>query len=108
MDINFEAANMAGYNNPRIEVFKAILSSSGSDLDRYPAKSVILNCISRGSIPVIMLRFSTAGYLMHLSEWETTEIGSAVIFSTLAGDSSSTKIQIRYPEDDNPPSVTIE
>ena len=25
MAINFEAANMAGYNNPKIEVFKAII-----------------------------------------------------------------------------------
>ena len=27
MAINFEAANMAGYNNPKIEVFKAALAA---------------------------------------------------------------------------------
>ena len=30
MAINFEAANMAGYNNPKIEVFKATIDP-GSD-----------------------------------------------------------------------------
>ena len=54
MAINFEAANMAGYNNPRIEVFTAIYSAGGSSLIDFPSKSVILDCIKRGCVPVLM------------------------------------------------------
>ena len=108
MAINFAAANMAGYNNPNIEVFEAILSSSGAALDRYPAKSVILNCISRGSIPVIILRFNTAGYLMLLNDYDASEIGTSINFSTISGSSSSTKIEITYPDSGGVPAVVIE
>ena len=54
MAINFEAANMAGYNNPKIEVFEAIYPAEGSSLIDFPPKSVILDCIKRGSVPVLM------------------------------------------------------
>ena len=108
MAINFEAANMAGYNNPKIEVFEAVLSSSGALLDRYPAKSVILNCINRGSIPVIILRVETAGYLLPLNEFDAYENRPTMAFSTISGVSGTTKIQIRYPEDNSAPSVEIE
>ena len=108
MSINFEAANMAGYNNPKIEVFKAVPNNEGTSLDSYPAKSIILNCLSRGSFPVIMLSVGTAGYVLPLSDWDTNETGSSINFSTLAGDSTSTKILIRYPDDDTPPSITTE
>ena len=109
MAINFEAANMAGYNNPNIEVFTAVLSSSGASLDRYPAKSVILNCISRGSIPVIMLRLGTAGYIMPLSYYDSNEIGPFMTFTTISGVSGSPKIEIKYPDTDNDePLVSIE
>lgn len=108
MAINFAAANMAGYNNPKIEVFEAVLSSSGTSLDRYPAKSVILNSISRGSIPVIMLRFGTAGYMMPLNDYDSSETGPFMNFTTISGVSSSTKIEIRYPEDNSEPAVSLE
>ena len=110
MAVNFEAANMAGYNTPKIEVFKAVLAETGISLAQYPDKSIILNCISRGSIPVIILQFGTAGYLLILSDWDTGDTGSAtIIFSTLAGFSSSTKIEITYPETDaDKPTVVIE
>ena len=108
MAINFEAANMAGYNNPKIEVFKAVLNNEGAGLDSYPAKSIILNCLSRGSFPVIMLSVATAGYLLPLSDWDTNEMGTSMIFSALAGASSSTKIKITYPDYGDPPTITIE
>ena len=59
MAINFEAANMAGYNNPKIEVFKAVLNSVDK-LVQYPSKTDILNCINRGALPFILL-FMTNG-----------------------------------------------
>ena len=54
MAINFEAANMAGYNNPKIEVFEAIYPDEGATLIEYPRKSVILDCIKRGTVPVLV------------------------------------------------------
>ena len=109
MAINFAAANMAGYNNPQIEAFTAVLAETGASLTQYQDKSIILNCISRGSIPVIILRYSSVGYLLFLSEWDTSEIGTSLVFSTLSGASGSTKIQITYPDNDvDSPSVLIE
>ena len=110
MAINFEAANMAGYNNPKIEVFRAVLGDAGGapSLTQYPDKSIILNCLSRGSIPVIILSFITSGFILLLSNWDTTETGTSIIFSTPAGTASSTKIEITYPDSDNPPSVIVE
>ena len=68
MAINFEAANMAGYNNPKIEVFEASLGETG--IEKYPRKSVILDCINRGSVPFILVTFGSSrlpGYLLPFS-----------------------------------------
>ena len=108
MAINFEAANMAGYNNPKIEVFGAVLAEEGKSLTQYPSESVILNCLSRGSLPVIVLRYTTAGYLLLLSDWDDTETGTAMAFSTIASTSGSTKIKIDYPDNGGAPHVAIE
>ena len=59
MAINFEAANMAGYNNPKIEVFKAH-SNENMEIDNAPIKSEILQCLNRGSIPMILLSSNAA------------------------------------------------
>ena len=109
MAINFEAANMAGYNNPKIEVFKAALDENGAALAQYPNKDTILNCISRGSIPVILLHVETAGFILPLSDWDTGVNGRAsLVFSTIASDPEATKIKIIYPEEDkDEPSVII-
>ena len=109
MAINFEAANMAGYNNPKIEVFEAVLGETGTALTQYPNKDTILNCISRGSIPVILMHVETAGYILHLSNWDTGLSGrSSLEFSTIASDPETPKIQITYPENDkDKPMVTI-
>ena len=61
MAINFEAANMAGYNNPRIEVFKAAANAETDTLISAPSKSKILRCLTRGSIPAILLTYTYDG-----------------------------------------------
>ena len=38
MAINFEAANMAGYNNPKIEVFKATIDIENIKIIEAPSK----------------------------------------------------------------------
>ena len=68
MAINFEAANMVGYNNPRIEVFEVSLGEGG--VEKFPRKSVISDCINRGGIPFILITFGssyTPTYLLPLS-----------------------------------------
>ena len=60
MAINFEAANMAGYNNPIIEVFTAH-ANENLEIDYAPIKSDILQCLNRGCIPFILLTLSVEG-----------------------------------------------
>ena len=91
MAINFEAANMAGYNNPKIEVFKAALAADGQTLAQYPNKATIMAAISRGSIPFILLNNSVTGQqcLLILHDMVAVEDSSAIDFtaaSATAGD----------------------
>ena len=55
MAINFEAANMAGYNNPKIEVFKAVMNPGTDAITSAPSKTEIKSCLNRGAIPLILL-----------------------------------------------------
>ena len=82
MAINFEAANMAGYNNPRIEVFKARVNPETSALVSYPSKSGIIKCLNRGSLPVLVLTAAgtDAGYVLSLHSWSASEAGTSIIF----------------------------
>ena len=97
MAINFEAANMAGYNNPKIEVFKAALAEDAKTLAQYPDKVTIMAAINRGSIPFILLNDSVVGglYLLRLHDIVRVEDSTAMNFtaaSALAGDHA-----ISYP-----------
>ena len=64
MAINFEAANMAGYNNPKIEVFTAH-ANENLEIDSAPIKSDILQCLNRGCIPFIQLSLNAEGISQH-------------------------------------------
>ena len=83
MAINFEAANMAGYNNPQIEVFEAVLDPSGETLTTAPRKPEIIRCLNRGSIPVIVMVPSgvDAGYVFSLYGWGALGAGSLVLYT---------------------------
>ena len=65
MAINFEAANMAGYNNPKIEVFKGTSKENG-EIITAPTKSTILGCLKRGCIPFILLTTDISGVSQHV------------------------------------------
>ena len=54
MAINFEAANMAGYNNPSIVVFSASLGDDGN-LSNFPDKTDIVSALARGALPFLMV-----------------------------------------------------
>ena len=103
MAINFEAANMAGYNNPKIEVFKAALAEDGATLAQYPDKAAIIAAINRGSLPFILLKITTAGSVCVLPfhSWMSTEGGDAIVFclaSSIAGE-----YVIQYAAGSEPP-----
>ena len=101
MAINFEAAHMAGYNNPKIEVFGAALAEDGKTLAQYPNKVTIMAAINRGSIPFILLNNSAMGgqCLLTLHDIVLVEDSAAMNFtaaSTLAGEHV-----ISYPPEPN-------
>ena len=52
MAINFAAANMAGYNNPQIEVFEFTFNDN-LEITESPNQSVLSDCINRGSVPFL-------------------------------------------------------
>ena len=54
MAINFEAANMAGYNNPKIEVFTLTINDN-AEVVGAPKNSVLSDCVNRGSVPFLHL-----------------------------------------------------
>ena len=86
MAINFEAANMAGYNNPKIEVFKAH-ANENLEIDNAPIKSEIVNSLARGCIPFIRLFVNVDGnmhtqqYLMPLSASRTINQQTHISFT---------------------------
>ena len=104
MAINFEAANMAGYNNPKIEVFKAAADTETDTLISAPSKSEILGCLTRGSIPAILLTYTYTGgseaHLLYVDYW-IQDAGS----DTLSFRSASSLV-ITYNPDGEQPSLT--
>ena len=83
MAINFEAANMAGYNNPKIEVFEAVADSGTLAVASAPSKTELIRCMHRGSIPAIMMTFAdgSAGHLQWLVMWTMTDRDYSIFFS---------------------------
>ena len=86
MAINFEAANMAGYNNPKIEVFKAIINFETNAITEAPRKNEIIRCLNRGSIPAIMCASPDGSeeYLLWVYLWVTAPEGDTIMFGNIA------------------------
>ena len=100
MAINFEAANMAGYNNPRIEVFKAIIDFGTNAISDAPSKTEIIRCLNRGSIRTIMCTAPSGseGSLLLVYLWGTTPDGDTIMFG-------NTALTIMYSPDSDSPIV---
>ena len=83
MSINFEAANMAGYNNPKIEVFKATVDIENLKIIDAPRKAEIIRCLQRGSIPAIQQTTpdGSESNMLWLGTWATTVEGDSIYFS---------------------------
>ena len=102
MAINFEAANMAGYNNPKIEVFKAIVDFGTNTISDAPSKTEIIKCLYRGSIPAIMCTSpdGSEGLLLWVYTWTSGPEGDSIMFGCLS-------LIIAYqPDSDSPVVVT--
>ena len=95
MAINFEAANMAGYNNPKIEVFNAIIDFGTNAISDAPNKQEIIRCLRRGSIPAIMCDSpnGSEGCFLWPTIWTSNEGGDTIMFGNttliIAYDASS-------------------
>ena len=112
MAINFEAANMAGYNNPKIEVFVITLNGD-LGIATAPSKSEVINCTRRGSIPFLYIvdPDQVTSWLLPLTSVNILSSGnSELIFGAINYDrlGAFTAISIIYPEADNtPPTLTF-
>ena len=62
MSINFEAANMAGYNNPKVQVFPVTVQVAGSQdiiVVGAPSYSTFTNIIKSGYMPTLFATLPT-------------------------------------------------
>ena len=100
MAINFEAANMAGYNNPQIEVFKAVIDLGTNAISSAPSKTEIIRCLNRGSIPAIMSTSpdGSEGNLLWVLTWVTAPDGDTIMFGNVS-------LMIAYAHDSDSPLV---
>ena len=93
MAINFEAANMAGYNTPKIEVFKTAVNPDTDTITSAPNKTEIINCLNRGAIPLMLLTYpgtdgSTDVFVLRL-HYMATVVGEG---DTIQFDDAATAI----------------
>ena len=108
MAINFEAANMAGYNNPKIEVFTLTLNND-SEIAEAPNQSVLSDCINRGSVP--FLRITTTDhntmYILPITYIQQQTNGPEFCFSTVTKGGTATSVApsvtaVNYPSEGAP------
>ena len=102
MAINFEAANMAGYNNPKIEVFPLAVNDN-LEIVGAPTQSVLSECINRGSVPFLRITTSDHNtvYILPIAyiQQQTTGLDfsfSAVVRSGNAQSATTFVITINY------------
>ena len=105
MAINFEAANMAGYNNPKLEVFKAAAVTEPNTLISAPSKTKIIRSLTRGSIPAILLTYTYDGgseaHLLYVDYWIHEAEGDTISFR------SASSLVITYNPDSEQPVLTL-
>ena len=102
MAINFEAANMAGYNNPRIEVFRAALNPN-DELVQYPSKTDILNCIKRGALPFILLFMPNGDAFITLPLAIITGDGGSASILFCISSKTGGEYTVSYPDTSDTP-----
>ena len=107
MAINFEAANMAGYNNPELQVIPVSFDEETGTLDI--TYNDVVKLLSNNVVPTLMLHVVDLGrillYLSGLPLQEKVEFASiATAFSNVSGTSKSSSLiyGIRFTPDADP------
>ena len=108
MAINFEAANMAGYNNPKIEVFPLTFNDN-IELVGAPKNSVLSDCVNRGSVPFLQLASTDRDsmYILPITYIQRQTSGLEFCFSSAlrAGTSPSATLSflaVNFPTTGDP------
>lgn len=108
MAINFEAANMAGYNNPQIEVFRLTFNDN-LELVGAPKNSVLSDCINRGSVPFLLLTSTDRDsmYILPITYIQRQTHGlefcfSAVVKVGTAPEAAPSVLAVNYPATGDP------
>ena len=98
MAINFEAANMSGYNNPKSEVFKAVVNPDNNTIISAPSKTEIKSCLNRGSIPLILLTYPDGStiYALRIHIVMSGAEGDTIYFS------NGTMVLLYSPDSEQP------
>lgn len=107
MAINFEAANMAGYNNPELQVITVTFNAETGTPDI--TYNDVVKLLSNNVVPTLMINAGDFGrillYLSGLTLQETIEFASiATAFSNVSGTSKSSSIiwGLRFTPDADP------
>ena len=79
MSINFEAANMVGYNNPDVCILRAAFDATGSEVLSAPSFATINNLVKSGFMPVVYV--TVAGGDSVVMPLATTSAAGDYLFS---------------------------
>ena len=102
MAINFEAANMAGYNNPEVRVFPVTvqMGSNGLIVVGAPSYSTITNIIKSGYLPSLYVTLPTGDNailpLTAIDKEEVYQFSAAIYTAPTAPQNSKSLISIIY------------
>ena len=109
MAINFEAANMAGYNNPEIEIVTLLTGTEGN-FTNPPTYEIISKILRRGAIPFLAMTDSQRAmyYTLPLSYYSSGLITFSCITqsSTSQGNMIAEFISVKFTPDADSPIFT--
>ena len=109
MAINFEAANMAGYNNPQIEIVTLATDNEGN-YTNPPTYEILSKILRRGAVPFLAIidAARTMYYVLPLSYYSSGLITFSCITqsSTSQGSRIAEFISVKFVPDTGSPIFT--
>lgn len=87
MTINFEAANMVGYNYPHTMVLRAVMDETRENFVKFPSFEEVENALSRNIVPFVLIEgYPLAGFSMvlHMTAFDSDHIYFSSDASTTA------------------------
>ena len=110
MDINFAAANMAGYNNPEIEIVTLIVDNESGAFPNPPTYEIISKILRRGAIPFLAITDAPRAmyYALPISYYSGGLITFSCITqsSTTQGNMRAEFISVKFTPDADSPIFT--